>query len=118
LPETNRRDPRVKATVPIIVDGRTAGMTKDVSASGVFFETDEDMADGSPIEFTVELESPSGKLVLRCSGQIVRVDRSGGKLGVAAKILDSKLEMKNETIAANAVAASPDGTIQPMAAAR
>ena len=87
-----------------MVEGRAAGMTRDVSASGVFFETDEDMADGSPIEFTVELDSPAGKLLLRCSGQIVRVDRSGGRLGVAAKLLDSKLELKYGAMGTMAVA--------------
>ena len=83
-------------------------MTRDVSASGVFFETDQDMADGSPIEFAVELDSPTGKLVLRCSGQIVRIQRSGGKLGVAAKILDSKLELRDVPIGNKAAAPRQD----------
>ncbi|MEO7741665.1 MAG: PilZ domain-containing protein, partial [Usitatibacter sp.] len=64
----------MKAALPVIVEGRAAGITRDVSASGVFFETDEKMAEGNAIEFTVEFDSPTGKLVLRCSGQIVRVE--------------------------------------------
>jgi hypothetical protein len=118
LPEPKRRDARVKASLPVSVDGRAAGVTKDVSASGVFFETEEDMADGSAIEFTVEFESPTGKLVMRCSGQIVRVERSGGKLGVAAKILESKLEIKNEAISNKAGAARQEGSTQAMSVSR
>lgn len=102
MSETKRRDTRVKAVLPLNMQGRVAGVTKDVSASGVFFETDHDMADGSPIEFAMEIDGPSGKMVLRCSGQVVRVDRSGTKVGVAVKILESKLELKNETNQAGA----------------
>jgi hypothetical protein len=116
--ESNRRDPRVKATLAVNMDGRIAGVTKDVSASGVFFETDEDMADGSPIEFTVEFDGPTGKFVLRCTGQVVRVERSGGKLGVAAKILDSKLEMRVEPMGNNPGAPVEEDFTQAVAVSR
>ena len=109
MAELKRRDARVKASLPVNFDGKAGGVTKDVSASGVFFETDEDMADGSPIEFTVEFDGPTGKLVMRCTGQIVRVERSGGKVGVAAKILESKLEIRKETVGDQAGAARQDG---------
>ncbi|MEO7811302.1 MAG: hypothetical protein ABIR73_04575, partial [Usitatibacter sp.] len=86
--------------------------------SGVFFETDEKMAEGNAIEFTVEFDSPTGKLVLRCSGQIVRVEISGGKIGVGAKILESKLELRNEGIGDQAGAARQDGVTTGMAVSR
>ena len=74
------------------VEGKTAGVTRDISPSGIFFETDAEMTQGSPIHFSLEFENPSGKLLLECSGEIVRVERAGGKVGVAAKILESRLE--------------------------
>ena len=72
---------------------RGTGVTQNVSASGVFFETNEDHAAGSEINFAIELDGPGGeKLMLRCRGEIVRVERRDGKLGVAAKIVSSKIE--------------------------
>jgi hypothetical protein len=64
----------------------------------VFFETDEDMSNGSAIEFTVEFDGPAGKMVMRCSGEVVRVERGGQKIGVAARITESKLELKNDSL--------------------
>lgn len=77
---------------PVQLD-RGIGVTQNVSASGVFFETSEDQAAGSEINFAIELDGPGGeKLMLRCRGEIVRVERRDGKLGVAARIVASKIE--------------------------
>ena len=85
------REERVKTVLPIRVDGQTAGVTRDVSTNGVFFETEQKMLEGSPIVFSIELETGGERLMLQCEGQIVRVETHGGKRGVAAKILSSKL---------------------------
>jgi len=55
------------------------------------------MTDGSSIHFTLEFDNPSGKLLLECSGEIVRVEKAGGKIGVAAKIVESRLERYGDT---------------------
>jgi hypothetical protein len=55
------------------------------------------MADGGTIHFTLEFDNPSGKLLLECSGEIVRVEKAGGKIGVAAKIVESRLERCTDT---------------------
>ena len=86
-----RREERVQRALRVNLD-RGTGITRDVSASGVFFETDKDCAAGSEISFSIELEGPGGKMMLRCQGQIVRVENRGGKVGVAAKIIESRLE--------------------------
>lgn len=85
------RENRVVAALPVSLDGG-AGITRDVSASGVFFETDMRYAPGSEISFSIELHGPAGKMMLRCQGQIMRVEDRGGKVGVAAKIIESRLE--------------------------
>jgi hypothetical protein len=87
-----RREERMAATRPVRLD-RGTGVTRNISASGVFFETNVDYAAGSEISFAIELDGPHGeKLMLRCRGEIVRVERRDGKVGVAAKIVKSKLE--------------------------
>ena len=82
----------MSATRPVRLD-RGTGVTRNVSASGVYFETNLDYAAGSKISFAIELDGPHGKkLMLRCHGEIVRVERRDGKVGVAATIVASKLE--------------------------
>ena len=58
------------------------GVTRDLSPSGVFFETDKHYEVGSIITMTIDLESPPGSR-LRCEGTIVRVEDQGSKVGVA-----------------------------------
>ena len=72
--------------------GTTTGVTRDVSASGVFFETDVPYTLGNEISFAMDLETAGGKMVLRCRGEIVRVKPGDGKVGVAVKITESVIE--------------------------
>lgn len=87
----SRRDERVPTELPVDL-GATTGVTRNVSASGMFFETDTAYAVGSEISFSVNLETPGGKMVLRCRGEIVRVKPTNGKVGVAVKIVESAME--------------------------
>ena len=90
--KNKRLEERMSATRPVQLD-RGTGITRNVSTSGVFFETNADYAEGSEIIFAIELDGPAGeKSMLRCRGEIVRVELRGGKVGVAAKIVASKLE--------------------------
>ena len=72
--------------------GNAAGVTRDVSASGVFFEIDANYRLGSKIEFAVQMDTPGGKMVLKCEGQIVRIEPRVARVGVAVKIAESSLE--------------------------
>ena len=67
-------------------------MTRDVSASGIFFEIDATYALGSSIRFTVKLDTPGGPVNLKCEGEIVRIEPRGPKVGVAVKITESAME--------------------------
>ena len=90
--ESARSQERVSTTVPVKLEGGAKGVTRDVSPTGIFFETDEDMSNSSVIHFTLEFDNPSGKLLLKCRAEIVRVEKGNGKIGVAAKIIESQLE--------------------------
>ena len=82
----------MSVTRPVRLD-RAAGITRNISASGVFFEADVDYAIGSKIIFAIELDGPQGeKLELITRGEIVRVERRDGKACVAVKIVASKVE--------------------------
>lgn len=64
------------------------GISRDYSGSGIFFETDKTFSPGQMIEFSIVLNdiNPNVPRYLRCSGEIVRVEDNGQKIGVAATI--------------------------------
>ena len=82
--QDTRRQKRVDAVLPVRV-GKTRGRTRDVSASGVFFETDAAYHQGSKIHFEINLETPWGHVVCDCNGKIVRVERRDGSVGIAVQ---------------------------------
>jgi PilZ domain len=86
-----RREARVPSALPVDLSGAT-GTTRDVSASGIFFEVDATYTLGSTINFTVKLETPGGLVKLKCAGEIVRTEACGEKVGLAVKITESAIE--------------------------
>jgi hypothetical protein len=80
-----RRVPRHLGALPVELEGGKS-LTRDFSTSGIFFETDRSFSPGQPIEFTIVLEyaDPAGPIQMKCRGEIVRVEESGHKIGVAA----------------------------------
>jgi hypothetical protein len=82
-----RRATRYQVGLPVELQSG-AGTTRDVSESGVFFETDQPLTVGSPISFSLILghADPEGPFRLQCKGSIVRVEEAEGKVGVAARI--------------------------------
>jgi hypothetical protein len=91
LEKQKRKEERVSTELPVYLGG-AIGKTRDVSASGVLFETDASYALGNSISFAVELDTSGGKMVLRCQGDIVRIEPRGKKVNVAVKITESTLE--------------------------
>ena len=86
-PEDRRRAWRYPVNLDVNLDnGR--GVSRDVSASGIYFETDAALTPGQLINFSFVLEKvyPDVRLDLQCAGRIVRVDQRGGRLGVAVTI--------------------------------
>ena len=86
-----RKEERVPATLPVNV-GNAAGIVRDVSASGIFFEIDANYSLGSSISFAVKLDTPSGSMNLKCMGEIVRIEPRDSKVGVGVKIRESTME--------------------------
>lgn len=64
------------------------GITRDLSLSGIFFETEQPFSPKEPISFTLVFEGRSWRRSIRleCEGQVVRVEPSNGKVGIAATI--------------------------------
>jgi len=82
-----RRVPRHRGKLPIFLKSGQ-GITRDFNASGMYFETDRTFSAGQSIEFSIVLKhtDPDRPLRLKCIGEIVRVEESDSKIGVAASI--------------------------------
>ncbi|MGH8119434.1 MAG: PilZ domain-containing protein [Gammaproteobacteria bacterium] len=85
-----RGEERIPVSMPISLPN-AGGVTRDICASGIFFETEADYLPGNHIEMALEFITPAGKLQLKCQGVIVRVEQHNARLGVAVKISDSNL---------------------------
>lgn len=82
-----RRMARFQVALPVELD-EGKGTTRDVSLSGVFFETDQSFSPAEAIQLALVLEHvhPGRPVRLHCEGRVVRVNREDGKLGVAVAI--------------------------------
>lgn len=99
-----RREPRHRGKLPVELEfGK--GVTRDFSGSGIFFETDCSFSLGQPIEFCLVLVhiDPERPVCLKCRGEIVRVEESGHKIGVAATISSYIFEEIQQDIQAEAL---------------
>ena len=86
-----QREKRVNTCLPVSVNGKL-GVTRDISATGVYFTVDDSYEKGTAIEFWIELDTPGGPLKLQCNGEVMRVDNDGARSGIAVKILDQSLQ--------------------------
>ena len=94
-PGQKRRETRTVSHLPVRIDSREAGFTRDISASGAYFETDLEYKVGSAIELTIQFEGTDGPMNMACFGRIVRVEpRGSGKVGIAVKITQRNLKQK------------------------
>jgi len=82
-----RRAVRFPIAIPVELDVG-GGVTRDVSLSGVFFETEQWFAPGESIRLTLVLEraSPGDTIRVQCEGTVVRVVDSDTKTDVAVQI--------------------------------
>jgi hypothetical protein len=64
-----------------------AGTTHNISAQGVYFETDVEPRAGALVNFSVEYTLHGRKQRLLCEGKVVRVEPQGERVGVAARLV-------------------------------
>lgn len=82
-----RQEERISLEVPVrMVNG--SGLSRDISKSGIYFVTGEDLEAGRRIDFSLPLDyaCPGRVLRLECKGEVLRVESIGEQRGVAARI--------------------------------
>lgn len=88
----HRLEPREQVSLPLQLGGGLTGVTRDISATGLFIQTDSEQRVGGLIDVEIDLDTPGGPMKLRAQGQIVRIESHGGRTGVGVKLLNSRLE--------------------------
>lgn len=86
-----REHERVRVAMPVYMAGQY-GVTRDVSAGGVYFELKRDIRVGSEISFEIGLEHQQEMMRVRCQGIVVRTECMGDRTGIAVKLADMRLE--------------------------
>lgn len=81
------RNKRFAATLPVSV-GAENGSIHDISVSGMFIVQSAPREVGSPIDFTIDLDTPMGKMKIFCAGTVARIEEVDGKTGVGVKIIN------------------------------
>ena len=94
----HRTEERVRAALRVSL-GDVTGVTRDVSASGLYFETDGHFTPGQSITLAVDIDTASGKIALWCDGVVLRVDLHGAQRGVAVRIVESNLRAQPAAVA-------------------
>jgi Tfp pilus assembly protein PilZ len=79
--EERRRGERFKLAVAVQLKNG-AGVTRDISTSGIFFETESAYAIGDTIRLFLNFEHET----LQCEARVVRVEPRNGQFGVAVEL--------------------------------
>jgi PilZ domain len=91
-----RKATRFQVALPVEWPEGT-GITRDLSAGGVFFETGRVFGLGEIIQFALVLEyiDPGQPVRLQCRGRVVRLERRGNTMGVAVAIVAYRLDAQS-----------------------
>jgi len=81
-----RREPRFESDLAVELEGGSA-RARNVSASGIYFETSVLLRKGADLRFTVQFAPIEGApLRMECRARVVRIERLVGRYGVGATI--------------------------------
>lgn len=86
--QEKRHEERFLLEMPVILQGG-AGISRDISESGIYFLTDQAFLPGGIVKFSVTLDHvrPGKPVRLDCEGEVLRIEETNdGRFGVAARI--------------------------------
>jgi hypothetical protein len=94
---TGKRFPlHLPITIESKKDAKHTGTTANVSAAGVYLETDTEMAAGSTVRFDIRLPKDvlgtKTDVTIKCVGRVIRNDTGKGKSGLACVIDEYKFK--------------------------
>jgi hypothetical protein len=84
--DEHRAAARFDTALTVDVEGMSA-RTRNISATGVFFETDVDLPVGTLLNMSLQFQQGGRKHWLLCEGKVVRVTHADGQTGVGARLV-------------------------------
>ena len=96
----HRAAARFDTALTVDVEGRT----RNISASGFYFETEVDFPIGSRLNLSVQFTHGGKQHWLPCEGKVVRVTQADGRNGVAAQLVTPFFETRQEVLVARPAA--------------
>lgn len=88
-----RKNTRIPIAEPVYLENAT-GFTHNVSASGVFFWiSGGSYKAGDKISFSLEMNRPEGRVMVKCRGVVVRVEQYEMRLGVAVRFTETETKL-------------------------
>jgi hypothetical protein len=90
MQEERRLEPRERLELPLRLRDGSHAVTRDISASGLYFEMNGEHEVDGLVDF--EMQLPDLHMKFTAVGQIVRVEHRFGITGVAVKLLSPRLE--------------------------
>jgi len=88
-----RANVRVPIAQPVYLEN-AKGFTHNVSVSGVFFWISSGSYKvGEQIHFSLEMSGPEGKMMVKCWGVIVRIERYETRVGLAVKFTETETRL-------------------------
>lgn len=87
-----RREKRDRVTLPVHMPNGCEGITRDLSASGIYLNSECPYMVGREVELSIEVDLDRQSILLNCRGVVVRIDNQGVRTGVAIKTIDSEIQ--------------------------
>ena len=94
----NRTETREQISLPLKLDDGLNAVTLDISASGLYIQTDAEQRVGNLIDVEIDLDTPSGPIKFKAQGKIIRIEPHGHRIGVGIELLSSRLEPVNSSV--------------------
>jgi len=90
----HRIEPRERLALPIKLGDGLRAVTRNISATGLYFEIEGDRLMQGLVDFEMQLAEAGMKFT--AVGEIVRIEHHAGKTGVAVRLMAPRLELINE----------------------
>lgn len=93
MSKERRTELRETLALPVSIGHRAQGVTRDLSESGAFVETDWDQSLDGVLDLEFTLASPQVRFRFVAQGAVLRTEPVGDRLGVAVQLLATRMEI-------------------------
>lgn len=91
MPSDLRRQPRETVALPVRTSDGVSGISRDISAGGLYFVAPVSLQAGAAITVEIDLTTPLGPLRMIGHGHVVRIDAHADRHGVAVQFARTEL---------------------------